>query len=52
MDKKEMAVAQAEEKTPVEEREFTEEQNKAQTRMFENDFINGLIAAAGFRTEK
>lgn len=38
MDKKEMAVAQAEEKTPVEEREFTEEQNKAQHRMFENDF--------------
>lgn len=52
MDKKEMAVAQAEEKTPVEEREFTEEQNKAQTRMFENDFINGLIAAAGFRTDE
>jgi hypothetical protein len=52
MDKKEMAVAQEEDKAQVEEIEFTEDQNKAQTRMFENDFINGLIAAAGFRTDE
>lgn len=52
MDKKENAVAQTEEKIQVEEMEFTEDQNKAQTRMFENDFISGLIAAAGFRTDE
>lgn len=52
MDKKEITAAQTEEKAQVEERDFTEEQNKAQTRMFENDFISGLIAAAGFRTDE
>ena len=34
----------------VEEREFTEEQNKVQTRMFEGDFIQGLLAAADYKT--
>lgn len=52
MDKKEMAVAQAEEKTPVEEREFTEEQSKAHIRMFEGDFVQGLLAAADFKTDE
>ena len=52
MDKKETSAAQTEDKAQVEEMEFTEEQNRAQTRMFENDFISGLIAAAGFRTEE
>lgn len=52
MDKKETTAAQTVEKAEVEDREFTEEQNKAQTRMFENDFISGLIAAAGFRTDE
>lgn len=35
----------------VEEVEFTEDQNKAQIRMFEGDFIQGLIAAADYKTE-
>ena len=36
----------------VEEREFTEEQTKTQLRMFEGDFIKGLIAAADYKTEE
>lgn len=36
----------------VEDREFTEEQNKAQVRMFEGDFIQGLLAAADYKTEE
>ena len=36
----------------VEEREFTEEQNKVQTRMFEGDFIQGLLAAADYKTDE
>ena len=52
MDKKEMEVAQAEEKSPVEEREFTEEQTKAHIRMFEGDFVQGLLAAADFKKDE
>lgn len=36
----------------IEDVEFTEEETKAQTRLFEEDFIKGLIAAADFRTEE
>jgi len=39
-------------KAQVEERVFSEEETKNQTRLFENDFIQGLIAAADFRTEE
>lgn len=52
MDKKEMAVAKTEEKAQVEDREFTEEQTKAQVRMFEGDFVQGLLAAADFKTDE
>lgn len=34
----------------VEDMEFTEEQTKAQVRMFEGDFIQGLLAAADYKT--
>ena len=36
----------------VEERDFTEEQTQNQLRMNEEDFIQGLIAAAGFATNE
>lgn len=36
----------------VEDMEFTEEQNKTHMRVFENDIITGLIAAADFRNEE
>lgn len=36
----------------VEEREFTEEQTQTQVRMFEGDFIQGLLAAADYQTEE
>ena len=41
MDKEKMA--------QVENVEFTEEQNKTQIRMFEGDFIKGLLAAADYK---
>lgn len=50
MDKKEIAAMQSE--AQVEEVEFTEEQNKAQIRMFEGDIIQGLLAAAEYKTEE
>lgn len=36
----------------TEEREFTSEETKNQMRLFEQDFITGLIAAADYRTEE
>lgn len=36
----------------VTDREFTEEQTKAQVRMFEGDFIQGLLAAADYKTDE
>ena len=36
----------------VKDMEFTEEQTNTQIRMFEGDFIQGLIAAADFKTEE
>lgn len=38
--------------TQIEDMEFTKEETKTQIRMFEGDFIKGLIAAADFRTEE
>ena len=35
----------------VEEREFSKEETTNQMRIFEDDFVNGLIEAADFRTE-
>lgn len=36
----------------VEERDFTEEETKAQMKLFEEDFIKGLISAADYRTDE
>lgn len=42
-----------EKNTPVvEDADFTEEQTNTQIRMFEGDFIQGLIAAADYKTEE
>ena len=38
--------------TQIEDVTFTEEETKNQTRLFEGDFIKGLIAATDFRTEE
>lgn len=46
-------MANIEKNTPVvEDVDFTEEQTKTQLRMFEGDFIQGLIAAADYKTEE
>jgi Phage XkdN-like protein. len=36
----------------VEVKEFTKEETKNQTMLYENDFINGLLAAADYRTSE
>lgn len=36
----------------VEEIEMTEEENKGQLRIYENDILKGLLAAAAFKTEE
>lgn len=40
------------EEMQVEDREFTKEEEKSQIRLFEGDFIKGLIAAADFRQDE
>lgn len=52
MNEKELKANAEKQENSVEEVVFTEEQNKTQMRMFENDFISGLIAAADFRTDE
>lgn len=43
---------QGEVKEQVEDRDFTQEETKNQMRVFEEDFVQGLIAAADYKTDE